>query len=621
MSGPTPHRDGAIPAPPTRPLPIALALATLFGVLLLPEHPRHFGWNAFLRLPLELPLVVLALLFLPRPVARVFRVAVVLAAGTLLLLRLADIGSYLAFSRRFDPAVELHLLGDGWNLASASVGRLEAGLTVLAALCAFTLALWLVHRGLGGIERLAGVTRRALAVVASVVLVAGTAVLLVDRASADKERHTRVQADLGRDIVARTARMRRSLADQSVFVAELDRDPLADGPPPAFDALAGRDVVLVFVESYGRGFIDGERFRGPARERLATLDDVVDGAGLHVRSAWLTSPIRGGRSWLAHATFASGLTIGSQARFDRLVTSPRRSLNRLFGDAGWRTAGLMPAIRFDWPEGAWYGFDDIHDAHGLDYAGEAFGWVTMPDQYTLSAFETLVRAPTASADERPVMAEIALISSHAPWTPLTNVVPWDAVGDGSVFDGSRRFGGTPAEVWKERERVREHYALSLDYSLDVLGGYLERHGAGALFVVLGDHQPPSIVNGWDATADVPVHVIADDPALLERLPRALWSDGMLPADDLPSQPMASMRETLARSFSTAVAPDTTAGVSTLLTEPVNVPVSAVPLSGVPAPSVPTSVVPAPVVPTSGVPISRVPASGAALSAPAPVERP
>ena len=342
--------------------------------------------------------------------------------------------------------------------------------------------------------------------------------------------------------------MRRSIADQTAFVAELADDPLEGGPPPAFEALAGRDVAVVFVESYGRSVVDGERFRDSARERLADVEARIGRAGLHAKSAWLTSPIRGGRSWLAHATFNSGLVIDSQARFDRLVASPRVSLNRLFGRAGWRTAGLMPAIRLAWPEGAWYGFDDILDFERLGYAGEPFGWVTMPDQYTLSAFERLVRRPEG-ADARPVMAEIALISSHAPWTPLSRTVPWETVGDGAIFDGSHRFGGTPAEVWSEREQVREHYALSIDYSLDVLGGYLERHGEGALFVILGDHQPASIVNGWDATADVPVHLVSDDPALLARLPDTLWSDGMLPADDLPSQPMASMRETLARRFS------------------------------------------------------------------------
>ena len=56
----------------------------------------------------------------------------------------------------------------------------------------------------------------------------------------------------------------------------------------------------------------------------------------------------------------------------------------------------------------------------------------MPDQYTLAAFHRLELARTGA---RPVMAEIDLVSSHTPWTPLPHLVDWGDVGDGSVFDG------------------------------------------------------------------------------------------------------------------------------------------------------------------------------------------
>ena len=160
------------------------------------------------------------------------------------------------------------------------------------------------------------------------------------------------------------------------------------------------------------------------------------------------------------------------------------------------------------------------------------------------------------------MAEIALISSHAPWTPLTDILPWQDIGDGSVFDGAHRSGTPAAELWTDRERLREHYIASIDYSLEVLGQYLVRHGRNALFVILGDHQPAAIINGWEATGEVPIHVVADDPALLERLPRALWSDGMLPADDLPGQPMAAMRAMLARRFEAEALGEPADGAST-----------------------------------------------------------
>jgi hypothetical protein len=351
-----------------------------------------------------------------------------------------------------------------------------------------------------------------------------------------------VQATLGSELIERIVAMRRSIQDQGEFLLALAADPIAADTPPGFAALAGRDVVLIFVESYGRGYVDAPRFRAKSHVRLEQVQQAITEAGLYVRSGWIRSPIRGGRSWLAHGTFASGLALTNQARFDRLIASPRRSLNRLFQAAGWRTAGVMPAIQLAWPEGQWYGFDESFTMADLQYKGQKFGWVTMPDQYTLSAFESKVRAPAT----QPLMAEVALISSHVPWTPLPKVVPWEQVGDGSVFDGSQRFG-RPV-VWSDTDRVRDMYAQSLDYTLDVLGQYLVRHAANGLFIILGDHQPPSIINGWGKTADVPVHIVADDPELLQRLPAGLFSTGMLPAADLPSQPMESMRELLSRVF-------------------------------------------------------------------------
>ncbi len=73
-----------------------------------------------------------------------------------------------------------------------------------------------------------------------------------------------------------------------------------------------------------------------------------------------------------------------------------------------------------------------------------------PTQYTLSAFERLVREP-AREKGKPVMAEIALISSHAPWTPVARMIDWDDVGDGTAFDAQATSGDHPP--WSGRIRT------------------------------------------------------------------------------------------------------------------------------------------------------------------------
>lgn len=521
---------------------VAIAtIAALFGILLFPDHPESFSAKHFARVPLEWPLIVLALLLLRGAILNTLRWLLVAVLALAVLLRTADIGSYIAFDRRFSPLVEWHLLGDGWNLASQQVGLVEAGLAVALVIIVIVILLFVLFKGLGAISKLQGSARTAIGIIAAILFLAGLLSLQIPNANSTQRY---AQASFIPELIDRSKGMQRSIIDQQDFVIELATDPLSNQSLPTFSALAGLDVAFVFIESYGQSFLLDEQLGPPAAQRLATIEQQITDSGLHVRSGWITSPVRGGRSWLAHASFASGLNISNQARFDRLVVSDRTSLYGLFSQAGWNSAGLVPAIREAWPEGVWYGFDQVYDLEGMDYKGEAFGWVTMPDQYTLSAFETNIR----EASEHPVMAEIALISSHAPWTPIPELVPWNTVEDGSVFDGSNRFG--EPMTWGNRSKVREMYAKSLDYSLATVGEYLSQFGKGGLFVILGDHQPASIIAGWGKTADVPVHIVSDDPALLERLPADVFHSGMFPEKDSRSLPMWSVRELMSSVFET-----------------------------------------------------------------------
>lgn len=210
----------------------------------------------------------------------------------------------------------------------------------------------------------------------------------------------------------------------------------------------------------------------------------------------------------------------------------------------------MPAITMDWPEANYFGYDQVLTASDLEYRGKPFNWVTMPDQYTLSAFERLARQP-ARTSGMPVMAEIALISSHAPWTPVPQLLSWDLVGDGTVFNRQAESGETPEVVWADPVKIRDHYIHTIDYSLETLGSYIERFGGDAVFIVLGDHQPAALVTGPNASRAVPVHVISRDQTLMDRLRAEGFQPGMLPGKETPDIRMDDLREVLIRSFSGA----------------------------------------------------------------------
>ncbi len=521
---------------------IALAALLLHLAVLLPHWPGALRAAAFLRLPLEPAVLLLALALAPRRAARALRAAIVAVLTGLTILRLADLGAFQALGRPFNPVLDLGLLASGWALASDSVGLSAALAIVGAAALAVLLCAALLWRGLAEVAALPRAARRGLAgALAGLVLTGGALLALAPEAAGS----ARLQAELVPGAAARAARLRAALRDLADFDVALATDPLSPSAadPPRFAALAGRDVVLIFVESYGRSFLEAPAFAAISGPRLAAVEARLAGAGLSMRSGWLTSPIRGGQSWLAHATFLGGLRVDSQARYDRLIASERRSLNRLFGHAGWRTAALMPAIVAPWPEAAWYGYDTVLDAAGLAYAGQPFDWVTMPDQFTLSRLEALRQATPG-----PLMAEVALITSHAPWTPLPLPIPWEKVGDGAIFDGRHRTGAPPAEVWRNVKTVRAAYARSLDYALEIVGQYVARADDGALIIVLGDHQPAPLVTGDGASADVPIHVIAREPSLLAGLKADRWEPGLRPSAALPAQSMAAMRALIAEAF-------------------------------------------------------------------------
>ena len=518
-------------------VPIALTLLLFQILLLLPADPEQFNLEHFLRLPLELPAWVLLLLLTKQRPGRWLRCTVVLLTGLLVLLGLGDLGSRLAFGRSFSPLTEWHLVTKGWALAADSVGLVEAISIALAAVGLLMLLLFLLYRGLGRIGELQQTRRRTATLTFGVILGIGLAALLLQSTTG---RDLRVISISASTMAERLDRTRQAVEDQLAFQEALGSDPLSNGPAPRFTALDGIDVIVLFVESYGRSFTESPRFAEDADHRLRSIQDQLHDAGVSAVSGYIDSPIRGGRSWLAQASFASGLMLTNQARFDRLITSDRQSLWSLLGDAGWSTSVVLPVVSDHWVEGAWYDVDRFFDRDALQYAGRDFGFITMPDQYTLSAFHRLVRNTAPG----PLAAEIGLLGSHAPWTPLAKPVPWEDVGDGSIFDGSQRFG-EPLD-WADPEPVRRMYGLSVESTLQLVADYIERHGDDALFIVLGDHQPAYVIDGWAGSSHVPIHVISANTELLARFPQENFSAGMLPAAELDALPMASMRDLLAR---------------------------------------------------------------------------
>ena len=221
---------------------------------------------------------------------------------------------------------------------------------------------------------------------------------------------------------------------------------------------------MAFVESYGRVAVQDSTFSPGVDAVLNAGTKRLQAAGFSSQSAFLTSPTFGGISWLAHSTLQSGLWVNNQLRYNHVVASGRFTLSDAFKRAGWRTVSDVPSNTKDWPQGrSFYHYDTLYNARNVGYAGPNFSYASMPDQYTLANFQ---RRELAKPDHAPVMAEIDLVSSHTPWTPLPHLIDWNKVGDGSVFDGMPQQGKSPNEVWPDAGRVQATYGQSIEYSLN-----------------------------------------------------------------------------------------------------------------------------------------------------------
>lgn len=314
----------------------------------------------------------------------------------------------------------------------------------------------------------------------------------------------------------------QALAGQPTL--EVDAPPLPDS---SLARLGGADLLILFFESYGATTLDRPELAQALAEPRRRLAAAVEETGRTVLSARVRSPTFGGASWLAHASFLSGIEVRGNQRYQQLLTTGRETLVHRFAGRGYRTVGVMPGLRRAWPEGAFYGYDRIHDAASLDYRGPAFGWWRIPDQYALARFDALERG---RREDQPVMAVMSSITSHAPFHPVPPCQrDWQAVLGPDAY--GMQGGGGRAEG-RPGGGMREDYLAAIEYMLTCLAGYL-RHRAGddLVLVVIGDHQPPARLTGPAAPWEVPVHVIARNRSLMDALASEGFVAGLEPAPD------------------------------------------------------------------------------------------
>ncbi len=539
-----PPRRSRVPAG-AEPLLTIGAAALLFAALVLPRELGQLGPAAFLRIPVEALAGAALVLLLPPRAGR----WVAAAGGALLALltvfKTLDMGFLEALGRPFDPVADWAQLGSGIGFVADSAGTAGAVAAVAGAVLAAVALAVLMALSARRLARLLRAHRRNGARAVAVLLACWvTLAALGAQLVAPIPVASRSAAALA---YQKAEQVPASIADQRAFAARFAGDPYRGVPgSDLLGGLRGKDVLLTFVESYGRSALEEPEIAPSVTPTLDEGTRRLAAAGYSSRSAYLTSPIAGGGSWMAHATFQSGLRVSNQKQFELLAGSDRVTLSGAFRDAGWETAAVMPGTTLPWPEGRMYGFERIHDSTAMGYRGRAFTGFHLPDQYTLSAYERLEHDRPGRG---PLMTEIPLLSSHWPFGPLPQTVDWSRIGDGSVYDGQAGAPDPGPSGWGDPQAIRTAYGRSIAYSVDSLVSYVQTHGDDNLVLIfLGDHQPSPTVTGTGASKDVPVTIVAKDPKVLDRISGWGWQRGLRPGPDAPVWRMEDVRDRFLTAF-------------------------------------------------------------------------
>ena len=252
--------------------------------------------------------------------------------------------------------------------------------------------------------------------------------------------------------------------------------------------------------------------------------DLIE-SGFKIASSFLESPVSGGFSWLAEATFLTGLWIDRQEVYDLLLSTKAESLPRFLESLGYQTLVAMPGIvKGEWPEGiSFYGFDDHLYSWDFEYAGPMFSYVAVPDQYTI--WKTFERIQTTRIG--PVYAEYVLVSSHAPFNRIPPVIENWELGDGSIYNSLEieEFDNS----WISGDEYDEGYVASIAYVIRSITLFLTQFlDDDQIVILVGDHQPKRPVRESDAPKLVPIHLISRQAAFPEAFSAHGFCDGIKP---------------------------------------------------------------------------------------------
>ena len=368
-------------------------------------------------------------------------------------------------------------------------------------------------------------SRAVLGLLAAIVVI--QAIFLPDRISRPEMVFSSIVAKMARNI-SESQRVhdsvKRSDSANVRLVYDYGRYNLAQHPP----------IYIIFSESYGTVLYKRTDWWVRYKALSQRLDKKLADAGWHVSSARSLAPTWGGGSWMSYTSALFGLRISSDPQYyallDRYQYEEYPDLGRFLKGQGYRYYRLT-ALSMGLPESQWrkyasfYGVDRWLQYEDLNFVGPEYGWgPAPPDQYSLNFARETMRSET----EGPYLFFTITQNSHYPWTPQPRLAQsWQQLN---------RSGPAPppsTELIEHSER-RQNYWNAIEYQLEVLTDFiLTEPNDDAIFVVVGDHQPPRVSrreDGWDT----PMHIISKNGVFVASFEEFGFKSGLAVWESEPS---------------------------------------------------------------------------------------
>ena len=296
--------------------------------------------------------------------------------------------------------------------------------------------------------------------------------------------------------------------------------------------IARPNIYLIFIESYGSVLYARSDFDDAYRALLAQLEADLTEGGWRIASGMSESPTWGGGSWLAYTSALFGLRIDSQPQYLELVerfgveNSKPPNLSHFLKQHGYTTVWLSSLsdeltdnkreqYRNFYDIDTWLGYRD------LNYVGAEYGWgPAPPDQYALE----FARGHHMASATQSVFLFFITQNSHYPWMTPPLVDDWTALN----VTPSAAQAAPQAE--SSHQQLRMAYLDAVGYELRMLTqSILNTQDEDALFILIGDHQPPRVSRKGDSF-NTPLHIITRDTALYQSITGQGLQDGLAPPD-------------------------------------------------------------------------------------------